>query len=139
MAKHLNTKDIHAIVSLIRGWQDYKLTWTAICEAAGPLIGKVPTRQSLNAHPAIVEAYKARKDSLKGKAPVERRPASLKSAGDRISHLEAEIAELKEKNRKFQQMFTVWQYNAYKHGIDERHLNQPLPEIDRERSDQQKR
>lgn len=56
MAKHLDNRDINAIVNLIRGWQEPKLSWSAICEAAEPLVGKLPSRQSLNAHEAIVTA-----------------------------------------------------------------------------------
>ncbi len=139
MAKHLSRQDITAIVSLIRGWEETKLTWAAICEEAEPLIGKLPTRQSLNAHEAITTAYQAKKNSLKGKAPKKPRPASLNAAASRIANLEAELAEVKEQNRKYKQMFTIWQYNAYKKGINESQLNMPLPKIDRERSDNEKR
>lgn len=34
MAKHLDNRDINAIVNLIRGWKEPKLSWSAICEAA---------------------------------------------------------------------------------------------------------
>ncbi|PPE59275.1 hypothetical protein F157LOC_02511 [Pectobacterium brasiliense] len=139
MAKHLNRQDISAIVNLIRGWEETKLTWSAICEEAEPLIGKLPTRQSLNAHEAITTAYQAKKDALKGKAPKKPRPASLNAAASRIANLEAELAEVKEQNRKFKQMFVIWQYNAYKHGMRESQLYMALPRIDRERSDNEKR
>ena len=139
MAKHLSRQDIAAIVNLIRGWEETKLTWSAICEEAEPLIGKLPTRQSLNAHEAITTAYQTKKDLLKGKAPKKPRPASLNAAASRIANLEAELAEVKEQNRRYKQMFTIWQYNAYKKGISESQLNMPLPKIDRERSDNEKR
>ncbi|NRN28202.1 hypothetical protein CE143_02640 [Photorhabdus luminescens] len=139
MAKHLSKKDIAAIVNLIRGWEDSKLTWSAICSEAQPLIGKLPTRQSLNAHDAITTAYQTKKDALKGKAPKKPRPASLNAAASRIANLEAELAELKEQNRKYKQLFVVWQYNAYKHGMKESQLNMAMPKIDRERSDKETR
>ena len=139
MAKHLTRYDISAIVNLIRGWEEPKLTWSAICEEAELLIGKLPTRQSLNAHEAITKAYRAKKDALKGIAPKKPRPASLNAAASRIANLATELAELKEQNRKYKQMFTVWQYNAYKHGMQESQLNMALPKIDRERTDGEKR
>lgn len=139
MAKHLDKRDIKAIVSLIRGWHEHKLTWPAIIDAAEPLVGKRPTRQSLSANEAIAQAYRVKKSILKGKAPAKPRPASLKAAAARIANLEAELAELKEENRQFKQKFTIWQYNAYKHGMKENQLNQAMPQIDRERSDGQKR
>jgi len=49
------------------------------------------------------------------------------------------LAEVKEQNRRFKQMFAVWQYNAYKHGMKESQLKMALPKIDRERSDNEKR
>ncbi len=139
MAKHLDKKDIQAIVNLIRGWPEEKMTWPAICEAAEPLVGKLPTRQSLNAHEAIVTAYQTKKDALKGRGPKKPRPASMNVAAARIAKLESEIDELKEVNRRYKQQFVIWQYNAYKHGMKEHQLNESLPKIDRERSDGEKR
>lgn len=135
MAKHLNRQDIEAIVNLIRGWNEPKITWAAICDEVEPLVGKRPTRQSLSAHEAITDAYQSKKDSIKGKGPVKPRPASLNAAASRIANLEAEVAELKEQNRKYKQMFVVWQYNAYKRGMTDESLNAAMPKIDRERSD----
>ncbi|MER2474158.1 MULTISPECIES: hypothetical protein [Photorhabdus] len=84
-------------------------------------------------------AYQTKKDALKGKAPKKPCPASLYAAASRIANLEAELAELKEQNRKYKQMFIVWQYNAYKHRMKESQLNMAMPKIDRERSDREKR
>lgn len=134
MANHLNNRDINAIVNLIRGWQEPKLSWSAICEAAEPLVGKLPSRQSLNAHEAIVTAYQTKKGALKGRGPKNPRPAAA-----RIVNLESEIEELKEENRRYKQQFVIWQYNAYKHGMTEHQLNTQLTKIDRERSDGERR
>ena len=138
MAKHLNHRDVQAIVNLIHGWSGGKLTWDAICEAAEPLVGKKPTRQSLSSHEEISNAYKVVKKGLKNAGPQKRLPGSLKLAADRIAKLERELARMKEENRALKQKFVVWQYNAYKHGIKEYQINQSLPEIDRERSDGEK-
>ena len=139
MAKHLSKRDIDAVVSLIRGWDQPKITWAAICEQAATLVGKTPTRQSLNAHEAITAAFQSKKDTIKEKVPNKPRPASLNAAASRIANLESEIIELKEQNRQYKQMFVLWQYNAYKHGMTESKLNASMPKIDRERSDNQKR
>ena len=96
MAKHLDNRDINAIVNLIRGWQEPKLSWSAICEAAEPLVGKLPSRQSLNAHETIVTAYQTKKEALKGRCRKKPRPASLNIAAARIVNLGSEIEELKE-------------------------------------------
>ncbi|WP_185929216.1 hypothetical protein [Klebsiella sp. 2680] len=139
MANHLVNKDINTIVNLIRGGQELKLTWLAICESAEPLIGKLPSRQSLNAHEAIVAAYQTKKEALRGLEPKNPRPASLNIAADRIVNLENEVEELKEENRGFKQQFVICQYNAHKHGITEHQLNTQLIKIDWERSDGEKR
>ena len=139
MAKNLNRQEIQAIVNLIRGWDEPKITWAAICEDVEPLVGKKPTRQSLSAHEAITAAYQAKKGTLKGKLPAKPRPASLNAAASRIANLEAELAELKEQNRQYKQMFVLWQYNAYKYGMTESKLNASMPKIDRERSDYETR
>lgn len=139
MAKHLSKRDVDAIVNLIRGWSNNKLTWDAICKAAKPLVGKEPTRQSLNTHEAIAIAYKSAKASVKKGEPRNTRPPSLRVAADRIFNLERQIAELKEQNREYKQLFAIWQYNAYKYGLKEHQLNESLPKIDRERTDGSKR
>jgi len=139
LAKHLDNRNINAIVNLIRGWQDTKLSWSAICEAAEPLVGKLPSRQSLTTHDAIVNAYQIKKRALKIRGSKNPRPASLNIAAARIVNLESELEELKEENRRYKQQFVIWQYNAYKYGVKEDQLNQLLPKIDRERSDKEKR
>ncbi|NMP28529.1 hypothetical protein GW590_16830 [Rahnella sp. SAP-1] len=84
-------------------------------------------------------AYQAKKGALKGRGSKNPRPASLNIAAARIVNLESEIEELKEENRRYKQQFVIWQYNAYKYGVEEYQLNQLLPKIDRERSDGEKR
>jgi hypothetical protein len=42
---------------------------------------------------------------------------------------------LKKKNAALLEQFVKWQYNAYKHGMTEAKLNEPMPMIDRERTD----
>jgi hypothetical protein len=55
-------------------------------------------------------------------------------AGDRIAGLQSEIESLKRKNSGLLEQFVIWQYNAYKYGMKEHQLNEPLPRIDRERT-----
>lgn len=139
MAKHLDKQDIQAVINIIHGWPDGKMTWDAICTASEPLIGKKPTRQSLNSHGAIATAYRLAKKRQKEGVQAKPRPSSLSVAAARISNLEKELEATKEENRLYKQQFIIWQYNAYKHGLTERQLNETLPKIDRERSDGGKR
>ena len=135
MAKHLSQSDISAIVDIIRGWATEKLTWDGISEAAAKVIGSTPTRQTLNAHQAIKDAYAAKKNGLKISLPKNALPSSLKVAAQRINRLQTENDELRMKNSALLEQFVKWQYNSYKHGLQEHQLNAELPRIDRERTE----
>ncbi|QIB50727.1 hypothetical protein [Pseudomonas sp. OIL-1] len=139
MAKHLDKHDVRAIISLIHSWNEQRLTWERICSCAEPLVGKKPTRQSLNANTDIATAYRLAKKRKREGEPAKPRPSSLAAAASRIANLERELAAIREQNRMYKQQFVVWQYNAYKYGLKGGQLNEPLPKIDRERSDQAKR
>jgi len=132
LAKHLTKRHIDYIVNLIRGWSDAKITWKQLCIEAKPLIGKLASRQSLQKHTEIYNAYIAKKKGLVHGGPIIKRPASLKVAAESLAKKDSIILELKEQVRGYKQQFTIWQYNAYKHGLTERQLNQPMPRIDRE-------
>lgn len=135
MAKHLTKNDVEAIINIIHGWQEDKLTWEAICQTVIELIGKKPTRQSLNSNKLIKEAYEAKKSGLKIHGPRIATPSSLKVAAARIIRQQSDIDSLKSKNSALLEQFVKWQYNAYKYGLKEHQLNEALPRIDRERTD----
>lgn len=135
MAKHLTKGDVEAIINIIHGWKDEKLTWEEICESASAVVGKKPTRQSLNANKLIKEAYDVKKSGLKLHGPRTATPGSLKIAAERIAKQQSEIDTLKAKNSALLEQFVIWQYNAYGRGMKEYDLNKPLPRIDRERTD----
>lgn len=131
MAKHLSKTDIDKILGVIDGWSD-KLTWEFLCDKLEPIIGTRPTRQTLNAHIRVKEAFKLKKERLKGLSVGTKTPTSLAVAGQRIKRLEEENARLKHENSRLLEQFVIWQYNAYRHGLTEEKLNDPLPKIDRE-------
>jgi len=135
LAKHLTKTDVEAILNIINSWKDDKLTWEEICGAAAEVVGKRPTRQSLNANKQIKEAYTAKKSGLKVHGPRTATPGSLAIAAARIAKQQGEIDNLKAKNATLMEQFVVWQYNTYKYGIKEHQLNEPLPRIDRERTE----
>jgi hypothetical protein len=135
MAKHLKPADITAIVDIIRGWPDEKLTWERICDSANQILGSTPTRQTLNAQTSIKQAYVAKKSGLQVHAPRTATPSSLSVAAQRIAHQQSVIDELKSTNAALLEQFVKWQYNAYKYGMKENQLNEPLPRIDRERTE----
>lgn len=135
MAKHLTKDDVSAIVHIINGWVDNKLTWKEICQSASLIIGKTPTRQSLNSNLTIKKAYSVKKTGIKIHGPRISMPSSLKVASARINKQQNEIDLLKAKNALLLEQFVKWQYNSYKFGLKEHQLNEQLPRIDRERTD----
>jgi hypothetical protein len=62
-------------------------------------------------------------------------PSSLTVAAQRIARQQCKIDELTAINAGLLEQFVKWQYNAYKRGMTEDQLNQPLTRIDRERTD----
>jgi hypothetical protein len=136
MARHLSEKDIKSIICFIYAFDGQSLTWNAICDGVAHLVGKRPTRQSLNAHKSIVSAYASKKTNLRIARPILPKPASLSIAAERIRRLESEISDLKMQNHLLLEQFVIIQYNAYKHGLNEAQLTLPLPDIDRERTDE---
>lgn len=134
MAKHLTDQDVDKIVGILDGWQG-KLTWDGLCDAASKQVGKRPTRQSLNSHKKIKQAFTDKKKRLKGDLQEVKTPPSLAIAGQRIKRLEEENARLKKENGRLLEQYVTWQYNAYRHGLTEDKLNMPLPRIDRERAE----
>lgn len=134
MAKHLTSKDIDTLLRLLDAW-DGKLTWEILCDEGAKLIGSRPTRQTLNAHESIKNAYLSRKAHLKTGLVQCKRPASLDIAAQRIRRLEGENSRLKEENDRLLEQFVRWQYNAYKHGMSKAKLDAPLPSIDRDSSE----
>lgn len=134
MAKHLTSKDIVILTQLLDAWEG-KLTWEALCEEGAKLIGTRPTRQTLNTHKQIKNAYLNRKEQLKSGSTPSKRPASLTIAEQRIRRLENTNSRLKAENERLLVQFVRWQYNAYKHGMSKEKLDAPLPPIDRDSSE----
>lgn len=134
MAKHLSKFDVAAIVNVIYGWGGAKITWEGICDASAEVVGKRPTRQSLNQHKEIVSAYSAKKINFRISEPLVAMPSSLKVAASRISNLESKVLDLQSQNSALLEYLTLLQYNAYKFGLTEGQLTVPLPKIDRERT-----
>lgn len=130
MAKHLTKSDIDKILGVIDGWSG-RLTWEQLCDAAKPVIGHRPTRQTLNGHGQIKEAFSQKKNRLRQQVAEIKSPGSLSIAGARIKRLEEENARLINENKRLLEQFVTWQYNAYKHGLSEYQLNEQLPHIDR--------
>jgi len=134
MARRLSDTDIAAICDILDGWRG-ALTWQGLVEAVEQRFGHLYSRQALNMHERIKRAFTLRKVALRAEPePVQASSPNARAALDRISRLEAENSRLNAENNQLLEQFVRWAYNASLRGLDHRFLNQPLPEVDRERS-----
>lgn len=129
-SRHLKNRDIEAILELLDGW-DGDVTWKALCDACGPAIGFIPTRQTLYKFSRIVGAVKLAKERAKEGTKELKIPPTLAMAAKRIDRLTREVDRLERENAALLEQFVVWQYNAFTHGLSQEELNKGLYEIDR--------
>lgn len=134
MAKHLSERDIGLIVGLIDSWEG-KLGWDSLLDAAEPLIGTRPARQTLALQERIRSAFDLQKARAKSGFVQLKPPASLKVAEQRIRRLEAEKYRLEGENARLLERFMRWQYNAHKFNVSAEKLDAPLPFVDRDSSE----
>jgi len=134
MSTNLTDGDIEAILGILDGWPaNRKLCWPALVETIRIHLGKSWSRQALDRHARIKDAFQLRKGGLK-KKPAQNRGGfalDLQKALETIEHLEAENARLKNENRGLLEQFARWAYNAHSKGVSESVLNQPLPRTGR--------
>ncbi len=105
-APNLTDEGIERIVLLLDSWPQPKLTWDLLIAHIHKKLGVRYTRQALDRHARISEAYQARKKQLGGQVP----PATPEET--RIAALEAEGARLKRENHHLLEQFSRWLYNV---------------------------
>ncbi len=135
-AKNIGDEDISAIVSILDGWSG-KLGWDLLIAAIERRNGNRYTRQALDKHERIKQAFVLRKQALTGKDGLARKVSSpeLQAALDRIQRLAAENARLTRENVLLLEQFVRWAYNSNIAGISLERLNKDLPVVDRNQSD----
>lgn len=132
----LSPGDIDLIINLLTGWQG-RLTWEMLVDKIAVVMGRTYTRQALDAHVGVKRAFDLAKTRARGGKRPGAVPLSpeLETALDRVDALKEEIAVLKRERNGFLEMFATWLYNARNRGLSESDLNQPLPAVERHRSD----
>lgn len=135
MARRLTDADIAAVCELLDGWRG-PLTWEGLVASVEQRFGHRYTRQALNLHLRISDAFKLRKRALRDvpERPSSSTPVGVQAMQERLSRLEAENARIKAENQRLLEQFVRWSYNASLRGLDDRCLNQALPRVDRERT-----
>ena len=89
------------------------------------------TRQTLARQEKIKVAFDKRKTALRKETPAT---ADNRMLARRLRRVAAERDRLEAENARLRERFVQWQYNAYKHGLTQQQLEEPLPEVDRSRS-----
>lgn len=132
MEKHLSTQQVDTIAEMLDGWSTgTKLTWEALIKRIVRRMRIRPSRQTLARHERIKVAFQTRKAGLRkegDQGPDDR------VLTQQLRRLTAENARLREENERYRERFAQWQYNAFKRGLNKDDLDEPLPEVDRQRS-----
>ena len=132
MGKHLSTPQVDTIVEMLDGWPiGTKLTWDALIKRIARRMRVRPSRQTLARHERIQIAFQMRKAGLREE--VDQGPNDRVLA-QQLRRVTAENARLREENERYRERFAQWQYNAFKRGLKKNDLEEPLPEVDRQRS-----
>jgi len=132
-AKNLSSADVENIVRILDGWSG-KLTWELLIQAIARRTKTTYTRQALNNHERIKNAFGLRKNVLTGNPSSGDKKAEspeFQVALERIARLEGENGRLAMENNSLMEKFATWAYNAHSRGLDEKFLSQPLPAVDR--------
>lgn len=138
MSKQLRDADIESVVKILDGWNG-KLTWAALLEAVWKRLYTRYTRQALDRHDRIKQAFTARKKDLRGALAGSVKVVSspeLQKALERIGALEAANKRLERESRQLLEQFVRWAHNAKTKGLDSNFLNRPLPKIDRGKTEE---
>ncbi len=125
-------QQVTSIVEIIDGWPEgTKLTWDALIKRIARRLRIQPARQTLARHLTIKVAYQTRKERLR-KETVQ--VDDVRLLKQRLARTIAENERLREENERYREHLVQWQYNAYKRGLKQHHLEEPLPTIDRQGS-----
>lgn len=129
-SKNLDDDTVLRIVEILDLWPHPKLTWNNLIHEIFLSIRIKYTRQALNNHARITEAYKYRKSKLP--SAESQKPDTPEQA--RIHLLEEEIARLRRENNSLLEQFNRWVYNGHLKQLDEfmdGSMNDPLPPFSR--------
>lgn len=137
-APNLDDEGIERIVLLLDSWPEPKLTWALLIAHVHKTYRIRYTRQALDRHARISDAYQFRKQQLSGQVR-QATPDEL-----RIEALQAEVARLKRENHHLLEQFVRWLNNVrlverktweqdWREHRDEirKELDKPLPPVDR--------
>lgn len=102
---NLTDQTINSIVRLLDNWEDDKLTWDLLIGRIHKRLHVHYTRQTLDRHVRISQAFQMRKKAVSRQSP------KVTPEQERIKALEIENARLERENRNLLEQFHRWLYN----------------------------
>lgn len=132
-APNLDDDRILRIVKLLDGWTGH-LTWDLFVDATEANVGGRYTRQALDRHVRIKDAYQQAKKRVGGapKHPDQLTAKEMKRRADDYERLKNEVARLERENQNYAKQFARWVCNLRHMKITEDQLTRldlPLSKI----------
>jgi hypothetical protein len=125
-APTLTPERIQRITAIIGEWSG-KLSWDLLCDAIERNTGSRYTRQALDKHLQIREAYRA----FRGAPVPAKDERKLSPTEQKILRLEQQVRTQDAIISAIREKFVRWAYNAHTRRLTEDFLDQPLPAINR--------
>lgn len=138
-AKNVDGSVLETIVGILDGWSG-KLTWELLIDRVEQHMKARYTRQALDRHVRIKDAYTLAKQRT-GEGPIvatrrELSPAAVAALEESLERMKARNERLTLENERLFEQFVRWAYNAHLRGLTKEFLDTPLPGVDRERTRQ---
>lgn len=134
-APDLTSERIEDILVLLDGWSG-KLTWDAVIDRVKTETGIEYSRFTLGEYPRIAEAFRLRKQALRGHLAGPRLPRDerLRAAMEQAERYRQKSLRLERENQALLEQFMTWAINAERAGVTVAMLSKALLKPARERS-----
>ena len=135
-ADNLTKERIAKVLELLDMWRG-KLTWELLIDELYKSVGIRYSRFTFQDHTEIVNAFKLRKDALRGTVPRERgapRDEQVRAALATADRYKAKAVRLQKENELLLEQFVTWALNAERRNVSIEQLNAPLPKPNRDQT-----
>lgn len=135
-ADNLTKERIEKILEILDVWRG-KLTWDLLIATIEESEKVRYSRFTFQDYPEIANAFRLRKDALKGTVPRERsapRDERVRAALATAERATAKAERLERENQALLEQFVRWATNAHRRNVSMDQLNAPLPKPDRDRT-----
>lgn len=135
-ADNLTKERVEKVLDLLDMWRG-KLTWELLIDELEKAVGIKYSRFTFQDHTEIVNAFKVRKDALRGTVPRERgapRDEQVRAALATAERYKAKAERLQKENDLLIERFVTWAFNAQRRNVSIEQLSAPLPKPNRDQT-----